>query len=317
MSNGMVYVGQVRAHRGIEKRFKEECSKRKKRTAFENAASANPEHFVSYCLDTAYSRTELDRMEVFYIALHGYPDPEVSYNRAPGGRSNKHHPLAIAKLKTSLKATYAARPELIALRRDHMYALHADPDFKAAAAAGFKSVRNNPEFKSAMLAGISARDETPGILRSRQWHAENKVNCSSQFFGVCFDKSSGKWKASVRIRIDERKGVPPRKVHLGLFVSEEGAAAAVQAARKTIAEDPDYKTHLLSRVPSRKAKFTIVGVHWDKRSLKWQATLRVDGRRLHFGTFATELEAAHRVADAKLMLSQIQSVLASGPLPKD
>jgi len=41
---------------------------------------------------------------------------------------------------------------------------------------------------------------------------------------------------------------------------------------------------------TRKTRYT--GIHWDKRSRKWEVLVRIDGRNRGFGAYADEVEAA-------------------------
>ena len=42
------------------------------------------------------------------------------------------------------------------------------------------------------------------------------------------------------------------------------------------------------------------GVHWHKGCRKWQASIRIDGKRRHLGLFASEEDAARAYAEAAL-----------------
>lgn len=64
---------------------------------------------------------------------------------------------------------------------------------------------------------------------SQNRHNSNKVNSTSGFRGVCWNKNVGKWQAQI--------GVNGRKLYLGLFDHpEDGAEAYREAAKKHFGE---------------------------------------------------------------------------------
>lgn len=136
--------------------------------------------------------------------------------------------------------------------------------------------------------------------------AQNVVNrrktsslTSSQFAGVSFDKSTGKWKATI--------GFNKRQINLGLFDSEEYAARVRDGAtivlfgefappRNLPNQEPIPYSHREKLPQSSKYK----GVSFRPDCDKWQAFYCFDYKTILVGYYLTELDAA-RARDGALI----------------
>lgn len=87
-------------------------------------------------------------------------------------------------------------------------------------------------FDSSCLISCSRaqQDEVQNTMQATSRRPRNK-ECSSKYYGVRFRPDLSKWVAEIRVA--EWKSVD-KKVWLGTYVSEEGAAHAVDAARKIL-----------------------------------------------------------------------------------
>jgi hypothetical protein len=145
----------------------------------------------------------------------------------------------------------------------------------------------------------------------------------SEYVGVSWDKRDRRWVAGIR-----HGG---KRQHLGSFDDEQEAARAVDtAARRLRSEDAhggrasktgrrwklnfpteeeakraqergalltaDDKAAAAAAVSERQGPSEFVGVSWDRRSRKWKAQIRHDGKTQNLGSFDDEQEAA-RAAD--------------------
>eukprot|EP00500_Bicosoecida_sp_ms1_P010001 CAMPEP_0203833210 /NCGR_PEP_ID=MMETSP0115-20131106/72541_1 /ASSEMBLY_ACC=CAM_ASM_000227 /TAXON_ID=33651 /ORGANISM="Bicosoecid sp, Strain ms1" /LENGTH=305 /DNA_ID=CAMNT_0050742281 /DNA_START=124 /DNA_END=1039 /DNA_ORIENTATION=- len=145
---------------------------------------------------------------------------------------------------------------------------------------------------------------------------------SSSFVGVCWDKKSSKWQASI--------GVGGKKRRLGHFVDERMAAARCDAERVAMGKaaknstTPDDERMAAARCDAERVAMgkaaknstsaeeqaaavamaeaacrqppssSFVGVSWDKAHRKWKASIGVGGKLRHLGLFDDERMAAAR-----------------------
>ena len=109
---------------------------------------------------------------------------------------------------------------------------------------------------------------------------KNKELCTSDVRGVSWEKVRGVWRAHIRIKRE--------KVCLGHFATEQEAVAVrAKAWNEAFPGKPDVDAPTSS-------EFT--GVCWNKREGKWQANIRIKGRKMSLGRFDDAEEAA-RVYD--------------------
>ena len=109
---------------------------------------------------------------------------------------------------------------------------------------------------------------------------------SSEHAGVSWDKSKSKWRAQI-----VHNGVYTR---LGYYDTEIDASNTYQSALSKIKDGSfnhnDYKPKWTSEYK---------GVSFHKASNKWQAHIRINGKRKHIGLFKTELKAYQTYLKAK------------------
>lgn len=133
------------------------------------------------------------------------------------------------------------------------------------------------------------------------WNRKLSEGCASKFKGVNWHKKSGKWQARIKFE---------RKIyHLGLFTLEQDAAHAYnEAAKKYFGEfarlnpipaDWVISTHnpqnlCQIRRGKNKVKCTskYKGVGRVRKSGKWTARIKVDGKLKYLGDHDTEEAAA-------------------------
>jgi hypothetical protein len=135
------------------------------------------------------------------------------------------------------------------------------------------------------------------------------VTRRSKFVGVTWNKSHKKWEAYIQIngklkrlgyfddekeaacKYDEQAAVLNRPVN---FPQHEGQEQAVKPApMKDLSKVQDV---------TRRSKF--VGVNWHKRSKKWKAEIRIDGKKKFLGYFNDEKEAACKYDEQAALLNK-------------
>jgi hypothetical protein len=104
---------------------------------------------------------------------------------------------------------------------------------------------------------------------------------------VTWKQLSNKWAANIRYGHDSKK------YHLGYFEDEEDAAKAYDiAARKHHGEKAKLNFPAQGESGLRgSSKYR--GVTWCKKSTKWKAQIKYDGKLRHLGTFEDEENAAN------------------------
>jgi hypothetical protein len=110
------------------------------------------------------------------------------------------------------------------------------------------------------------------------------VEAGSKYRGVCWEKSSNKWKAAIRYN--------GKLQCLGLFEDDEEAARAYDsAARLQQGEKAQLNFPAEGESgPRKSSKYR--GVSWFKSRNKWQAQIQFDGKQHNLGHFEAEEEAA-------------------------
>ena len=118
---------------------------------------------------------------------------------------------------------------------------------------------------------------------------------SSQCKGVSWDKANGKWMAAITVE--------GRLRHLGRFKEEAEAVAALTKAATALAQG-----RLTVSTARRQNSSQHKGVHLDKASGKWSATIMLDGKQRRLGLFTDEGEAAAAYTAAALAKAQGREV---------
>jgi len=109
---------------------------------------------------------------------------------------------------------------------------------------------------------------------------------SSAFRGVSWRKEDRRWQAKIN-----RQG---HREHLGLFIKEEQAKQAYEAAVARLKLGPT----------SALQTSQFLGVSWNKSSNKWRAEIFHEGKRHRLGTYEKEKDAAKAYADAATRLGK-------------
>jgi hypothetical protein len=115
------------------------------------------------------------------------------------------------------------------------------------------------------------------LISQRENTSKDKKGGTSQYTGVCWDKSKNKWKTE--IKIDDKKK------HLGYFTDEYEAHLEYEKALKM------YHEGDLSFMKPKEFRSKYKGVSWHKKNNKWIARITINGKRKHLGSFTDEYEA--------------------------
>ncbi len=107
--------------------------------------------------------------------------------------------------------------------------------------------------------------------------SKDRVNKTSKYTGVSWDKSRGRWKAFI-----QSKG----EIHcLGSFILETEAYSFYENALYQL------ENNLPISKKRRKTTSSFTGVSWHKATEKWISQIVIDKKKTYLGTFNTELEA--------------------------
>lgn len=127
-------------------------------------------------------------------------------------------------------------------------------------------INNNP---------LDNRLENLQIITHRENISKDKTG-NSKYAGVHFSKHVKKWQAGIVIN--------NKKYHIGTFTCEKEANLAYQKALKEWEENKE--------LPKRVSQHSnYKGVSYYKRSKKWYAVIRTNGKNKYLGSFDSEYEA--------------------------
>jgi hypothetical protein len=115
------------------------------------------------------------------------------------------------------------------------------------------------------------------LITNRENTSKDKKDGTSKYVGVCWKKSKNKFEAQITINNKNK--------HLGLFTDEYEAHLVYQKALKM------YHEGDLSFMKPKEFSSKYKGVSWNKKSNKWGAQIKVDGKNKYLGTFTDEYEA--------------------------
>ena len=128
------------------------------------------------------------------------------------------------------------------------------------------------------LSNLSYMTKAENNYRSRK-------NMTSTHRGVSWRKSRNMWRSQIKI--------DGKMKWLGLFTDELEAAKCYQDALK------NFEAGLPIEVKKPNFSSKHRGVGWHKASNKWQASIRIDGKKKYLGLFKTELEAVEVLKNFK------------------
>ncbi len=157
-------------------------------------------------------------------------------------------------------------------------------------------------------------------LRHRNWLV-NKMNTSSQFRGVYFDRNLNKWCVSIKLDKVSK--------YIGAYISEVDAAKAYDSAAKCYlggrgetnfcdaVPQTIEELRRQSRVNNIKARRTSSsryrGVHYKRSHDKWCAAITVNRKQKYIGIYSSELEAAEAYNRAALRYFRAAAILNKIP----
>lgn len=154
--------------------------------------------------------------------------------------------------------------------------------------------------------GLDNRRENlrPANASENQGNKRRRVNGTSQYKGVSWNKQKNCWRAQIRRNGNTR--------HLGLFADEAAAARVYDAEARMVfgpfaclnfpmpGESAAHGTGNLDataavpggdRLPAA-GMSAYLGVVWAKDKFKWQARVASGGKQHHLGFYASDIEAA-------------------------
>jgi len=160
--NGKVYVGQTTSGRWkenqnpIEGRWKEEVGEALRKLNrgedlryVENAITKyGPENFKVVEQDRAYSQTELDEKETYWIKEHDSMNPKVGYNLKEGGLAGRLSDQAKERLSNTIAEKY-----------------QTDSEYYDKQAKERKERANNPEWREKMTEINRKRGKDPDFIK--------------------------------------------------------------------------------------------------------------------------------------------------------
>mmetsp|Transcript_18791 Transcript_18791/g.34265 ORF Transcript_18791/g.34265 Transcript_18791/m.34265 type:complete len:238 (-) Transcript_18791:149-862(-) len=120
--------------------------------------------------------------------------------------------------------------------------------------------------------------------------AEDDIKRVSNFKGVSWN--NGRFQAQIQTN--------KKKKHLGYFKDEESAARRYDEAAKELDRSLNFPTdgELQAIKGGRGGKSRFKGVSWHIITKKWEAGIKIGGKKTALGHFTDELEAAHKYDEA-------------------
>lgn len=117
------------------------------------------------------------------------------------------------------------------------------------------------------------------IVTSRENSTKDRKNGASRYVGVRWYKRDCKWESRIKIN--------KKDVYLGRFNSEIEAHNAYKLALSHLKNGDIDKIGVVKAVTSSKFK----GVHFQKSSRKWIATININKKQKYIGSFKNENDA--------------------------
>lgn len=225
ITTGRVYIGQT--VQGIKTRWArhqiETCCARLSRAIGKYGADA----FSVQEIDTAYSKDELDELEIFYIGMYGSTKRPNGFNLMSGGSFGKHSDESKQKMSVSVCKAYE------------------NPEFKAKLSAAKLGVKHTPERVAnvvAALTGKKASDKAKKSLsnaRIKLW--KDPVARENMRQASIAARKSEEYKATVAANTNAQWADPEQK---------EKLKAAQAAGKAAFWADPVKKA---ARIAKRRA----------------------------------------------------------------
>eukprot|EP00913_Durusdinium_trenchii_P000944 g873.t1 len=142
-------------------------------------------------------------------------------------------------------------------------------------------------------------------------------NFTSEVPGVSWNKRSKKW----RVELAPKKATkgPAKQIHGGRFTEKAAAESkALELAKLHGLERKVMAVGRFSELPIFEAKVPYPGVTWERRSQKWRAQCRINGKNQHFHVkpkdhSEAELEASHKKAVVWRKKQEKERVKAAKP----
>jgi hypothetical protein len=125
---------------------------------------------------------------------------------------------------------------------------------------------------------LDNRVENLQLITQRENSSKDRINGTSKYVGVYFQKSSKKWCSHICIN-----GIV---TYLGSFNLEEDAKKYYEKALYSLKNNDEIIVK--KRIKSSKYK----GVSFKKSSNKWISSLRINKKLIYIGSFSTEIEAS-------------------------
>jgi len=242
-------------------------------------------------MPTAASSSSSDEDEVHASQRgNGGQVPSSSSSAAAGGPSSAKKPILPPKKRAAEKTAEDTKRSGKGRARSHSLPSEASSEEDKSESSEEEEEEDGSATKKKTKRS-DRKDEPPPPFRGK----------SSRYIGVDYNKHTKKYEA--------RFVFQGRIHHLGLFKDEVEAAKAYDEA-VFLNRGPDAPRNFeYNGVPPTHRSSAYRGVNFDKRSKKWKASMRVDGKSTYFGLFKSEKAAAkvydrealkYRGLDAKL-----------------
>ena len=157
------------------------------------------------------------------------------------------------------------------------------------------------------------RKKTVVKKKKQQDHQGSSSSSSprrSKYVGVSWHKQGKKWNSAIRI--------DGKSKNLGLYHDEKEAARIYDEQAILLGKPVNFPLHegmeqAVKRAPMRKEVFKMpnvnrpskyVGVTWSKNDKKWQAAMKIAGKRKGLGLFRDEKEAARTYDEQATLLGR-------------
>jgi hypothetical protein len=120
----------------------------------------------------------------------------------------------------------------------------------------------------------------------------------SHFKGVSWSRGNSLWQVGIQAN--------KKKRHLGYFKEEEAAARKYDEAALELGRQVNFPTEagVQALKGGRGGSSRFIGVSWHKSTRKWEAGIKIAGKKTGLGHFADELEAARKYDEAAIKIGR-------------